>query len=243
MINVQTFILQTTNFYISFYSLLTIIIALVGYVFYLSSRLSKKKLLIDSITTKIQKIDKKIEKEDILKFLNKLENTSISSLISKDHIFNDDIMKYIYESEIENKIFTHYTKEKLIADTIIKEGFKFVDSFHKTAEGLYKDKITFVYKHNLRKQYGNYIVIIAISNDLYDYYSNELKKTSKPNLYVEHVLSEYITNSNEDLEIGYLLPSQFVKGYINNETGEIINNPNFNPAYKSEKFDKNLKRI
>lgn len=241
---IEAFILLMNNFQISYIILLFLLIIFVVYAFYLKSQLNKNNRFLESISDKLKKIDNNLNNDKIIKFLTKLENTHISGLISKDHIFNDDVMKYLYEDDNTNRIFLHYTKDKSVADNIINEGFKFVDSFHKTAEGLYKDKITFVYKHNLRKQYGKFVIVIAINNDLYNYYNEELKKHNRANLYLEHILSEYVnTDSNEYAEKMYLLPFQFIKGYVDNESGEIVNNPNFNPSYKSEMFDKNLQLL
>lgn len=240
MKNIILDIVLMTRFEISITILLIALIIMLSYIGYLKLQLSKKKLFLNSILAKIHKIDKNLNKEDILKFLNKLEITDISGLISKDHIFNNDIMNYLFENENETKIFLHYTKEKSVADLIIDEGFKFSESFYKTAENIHNDKIAFVYKHNLRKHFGKYIIIIVISKDIWDYYSKELSRISKSNLYVEHILSKRIKCKNEDTDNLYLFPYQFIKGYIDNETGEIVKNQKFNPKYNSEIFNKNI---
>jgi hypothetical protein len=221
--------------------LFVIFVVMLCYIIYINTLYNKKKIFLDSILAKLHRIDKNFKKDEIITFLHKLEKTNISSLISKDHIFNNDIIDYIFENENNLKIFLHYTKERSVAENILKEGFKFSDSFYKTAENIYPDKISFVYKHNLRKHFGNYVIIIAISKELFDYYNDKLIVISNSILYVEHLLSVKIQGSKDEPEGFYLFPYQFIKGFINNETGEIIKNPGFNPEYKSEVFEQNLK--
>jgi hypothetical protein len=38
----------------------------------------------------------------------------------------------------------------------------------------------------------------------------------------------------------YQLSSQFIKGYVNHRTGEIVKNPGFDPWYNSPGFMKNI---
>jgi hypothetical protein len=48
---------------------------------------------------------------------------------------------------------------------------------------------------------------------------------------------------NENADVIYQLSNKFVKGYINHQTGEITANPDFNPAFNTELFEKNLDLI
>ncbi|PKP38525.1 MAG: hypothetical protein CVT98_04985, partial [Bacteroidetes bacterium HGW-Bacteroidetes-15] len=58
---------------------------------------------------------------------------------------------------------------------------------------------------------------------------------------VEQIISKKAPQLNENLDEVYLLPIQYVKGYINSETGEIIPNNDFFPSYDTPQFLENLK--
>ena len=137
-------------------------------------------------------------------------------------------------------LFIHYTKDEEVVQRIIREGFRFADSFYKTAEAITNDKLDLVYKHYLRKQFGRYVIIIAISKEVYNRYLNEITNTNKV-LNVEQILSIRCSQLNENLDEVYQLPKQYIKGYINSETGDIVRNPDFDPYYDNPLFLENLK--
>jgi hypothetical protein len=45
---------------------------------------------------------------------------------------------------------------------------------------------------------------------------------------------------NDNYDLVYQLSSQFIKGYINHRTGEIVKNPGFDPFYNSANFLRNI---
>ncbi|MBI5011042.1 MAG: hypothetical protein HZB98_15615, partial [Bacteroidia bacterium] len=59
----------------------------------------------------------------------------------------------------------------------------------------------------------------------------------------ENILTESAPLRNENGEPVYLLPHQFIKGYINHLTGEITKNPDYDPSFNSSVFEKNLLTI
>jgi hypothetical protein len=105
------------------------------------------------------------------------------------------------------------------------------------------DKLDLIIKHNNRKYYGNFIVIISISNKIILKYSLEARKAGINSFNIENILTEEPTQRNENSDLVFILPNKFIKGYINHITGEIINNPDFNPEYSSTAFDENIKRM
>ena len=132
----------------------------------------------------------------------------------------------------------------MIARKINEEGFKFVDTFHKTAEAVNKDDVELIYKHNIRKLYGNYVIVICINNKIFEYYLNQLKHRKKDNIIsVEQIMVNEPPVINENDEEAYLLPNYYIKGYFNFENGEIVSNPSFNPAYDSKVFMQNLEKV
>jgi hypothetical protein len=147
---------------------------------------------------------------------------------------------------IENRncrTFVHYTKGSSTAQKIAREGFKFAISFHKTAEPISTDQIDLIYKHNLRKYFGNYIIVICISRGIYDFYEGELNKIDQTNTNIEQILTESPAVLDENKDEVYTLPKEFVKGYLNYESGEITDNPFYNPDYDSQAFRRNLQKV
>lgn len=221
---------------------LIIILILFIYIAFLHYQLMKKNLFLKSIVEKLSRLDKSWNKDTIMNFLKKLQNISAESLIKEDKILHKNILDYLIENR-DCRTFVHYTKETATAQKIIDEGFRFVVSFHKTAEPISNDQIDLIYKHNLHKYFGNYIIVICILKKIYHFYENELKKTEQANVSVEQILTESIPELDENNDEIYWLPKQFVKGYLNFESGEIVNNPAYNPGYDSPAFRENLLRI
>ena len=101
------------------------------------------------------------------------------------------------------------------------------------------DKLDFVYKHYLRRQFGKYVVVLAIGKEIFNHYINEIKQSNKI-LNIEQVISTKLHESDDNTEDVYKLPNAYIKGYVNSETGEIFENSNFNPQYNSPDFMKNI---
>jgi hypothetical protein len=149
-------------------------------------------------------------------------------------------MGFLLEDEKNSKIYIHYTKDEADARNIIREGFRFADSFYKTALPVTHDRLDLLIKHNGRKSFGNYMVIICISEKIFHHYSGELDKKGLKGVAVENVLTVAPPFRNENADIIYQLSNKFIKGYINHQTGEIISNPDYNPLYDSALFVQNL---
>ena len=176
-------------------------------------------------------LDKQLEKIVKTEYVNK-----------KVRLFEDDIIDFILEDHLNKVCYVHYTKDEKVVQQILSEGFKYVDSFHQTAIQVYNDRHDLVYKHSMFKNYGKYVLVINISTDIYNFYSNGLKKDSKIKYHIENILTEQHPITNENGELVYILPTQFIKGYINHETGEMVTNPKFDPNYNPIVFAENLKQ-
>ena len=129
------------------------------------------------------------------------------------------------------------------ARKIFDEGFMFVDSFEKTVEQIINDNVDLTYKHNVRKYYGKYIIVICISNDIYNHYDTELKQLDKHNIQVEQILTELPSCFNENKDEVFTLSKHFIKGFVNYETGVVEFNPKFKPYFNSPAFNENIERI
>ena len=220
-----------------------LIIILCAYIIFLQFQLYKKSQLIKSMVGKLTKLEKEWDTDHVLNLLEKLRLLSSETTLKRDKLFDDSVMKFLFSNEKESKIFVHYTKDESVAKKIFEEGFMFVDSFEKTAEQIINDSVDLTYKHNVRKYYGKYIIIISISNNIYNKYDEELKVINKPNTQVEQILTDITPCFNDNTDEVFTLSKHFIKGYVNYETGEIAVNPNFNSNYNSEAFLSNLNRL
>ncbi len=221
---------------------LIIILILFIYIAFLHYQLMKKNMFLESIVDKLSRLDKSWNRDVILSFLKKLQYVSAESMIKEDKILHGNILNFLIENK-NCRTFVHYTKGSDTAQQIINEGFRFAVSFHKTAEPISSDQIDLIYKHNLHKYFGNYIIVICISRKVYQYYENELNKLAQTNINVEQVITETEPVLDENMDEIYTLPSQYVKGYVNYESGEIVNNPDFDPDYDNRLFKRNLQKV
>jgi len=178
--------------------------------------------------------------DEMMAFLQEIQKLSQYSSFFTDKLLEDSTLNFILENDKDLKIFIHYTKDEADANSILKDGFKFADSFYKTALSVSKDKLDLIIKHNRRKFYGDYLIIICISNDIVNYYSMELEKAGIKNYFFENILTENPPSRNDNSDLMYQLSSQFIKGYVNHRTGEIVKNPGFDPWYNSPGFMKNI---
>lgn len=220
-----------------------LIVALLGYVIYLNIQLSKRNIFIESTVKRLSGIEKNRSIDEMMVFLKEIQKLSQYSSYFTDKLLEEKTLKFILENVKNLKIYIHYTKDEANAKKILKEGFKFTDSFYKTALPVTKDKLDLIIKHNSQKMFGDYLLIICVSNDIVNFYSMELQKVGIQNYYFENILTEIPPTLDDNSDLVYLLPSQFVKGYINYRTGEIMENPDHDPWYNSPCFMKNIETL
>ena len=220
--------------------LFLLLIVIIGYLYL---QLKKKNNYIQLIFDKLNIQDQELEKEELTKILSKLQIVELTKIVTKDKFFNDNILNYIFEDTKEKMLLLHYTQEKTIADKVLKEGFQFRYSFHKTAYKITRDRLDLIYKHSRSKYFGKNVLILSISTEIHNYYSEELKKISPPEAFVEQILTEVPPFHDENNDVVYVLSNKFVKGYFNYETGKITSNPEFNPNFDCDIFRKNLARL
>lgn len=205
---------------------------LVGYILFIHLQMHKKDRLIEAMVDKLSKIEKDWDTDQILSLLEKHRVQYNVTPAIRNRLFDEPVQKFLFSNENNSKIFIHYTKDELTAKKINREGFRFIETFEKTAEQVFSDSVDLNYKHNIRKYYGKYIVVICIANEIYNHFFEELKLLNKQNTQPEHVLSgipSFINDNNEEV---FTISNQFIKGFINYETGAIVPNPEFSPSYK-----------
>jgi hypothetical protein len=223
--------------------LLIIIILLAAYIIYLQVQLVRKNILIESIARKVSGIEREWKPDEIKKFINELHNYRFSTNLIDDKLFDEKVVNFVIDGKKDKKTYIHYTINEQVALSILGEGFKFVDSFYKTALNVSDDKLNLLIKHNNKKYYGDYIVVICIANEIVWSYSAELENADIKNYSFENILTEAPPYRNENSEMTYILPCQYIKGYVNYRTGEVISNPVFNPGFNSPGFKENIKRL
>ena len=217
-----------------------VFVALLGYIIFLHIQLAKKNIFIESTVRRLSGIEKSRSMEEMVVFLQEIQKTSQYSSFFSHKLLEDSIINFIIENDKELRTYSHYTKDEADAKSILKDGFRFVDSFYKTALPITKDKLDLIIKHNNRKYYGENLIIISISIDIVNFYSMELEKAGIKNYSFENLLTETPPSRNDNSDLLYQLAPQFVKGYINVRTGAIVKNPGFDPWYNSPAFMKNV---
>ncbi len=224
------------------YIVLIILIAvLLGYIIYLHIQLVKKNLFIESTVRRLSGMEKSWSAEEMKRFLLEVRKVQHYSSFFNDKLFEEKSLEFLLENKKDSKIYIHYTKEETVARSILTEGFRYTDSFYKTALPVTNDRLDLLMKHNSRKSFGHYLIIICLSDRIIDYYTAELDRHGLKGVNVENILNETPVSRNENSDTVYLLPNRYVKGFINHQTGEIAVNPDFNPSYDSLAFAGNIK--
>lgn len=159
--------------------------------------------------------------------------------------YSKEILDFINFDENEFVCYIHRTGTEKIAQTILRNGFEFAEAILKTTDVVVNDIVVLKYLHNLRKDYGEYIIIICIANQIYDRYLKELKKVNKDQEYtVEEILTDKLSRFDEERDQWiYTLPKYYIKGYFCEKTLKIVRNIDFNPYYASPKYLENIKRL
>ena len=220
-----------------------LLVGLLGYIIFLHIQLTKKNVFIESTVRRLSGIEKSRSMDEMMAFFLEIQKLNQYSQFFSDKFLSNSTIDFILENEKDLKIYIHYTKEESDAKNIVQNGFKFAESFYKTALPVSKDELDLVIKHNSRKFFGEYLIVICISTDIVNFYSMELEKAHIKNHYFENVLTETPPSRNDNSDLVYQLPPQFVKGFINHRTGEIFNNPGFDPWYNSPGFMKNIELL
>lgn len=220
-----------------------IIAALIGYIIFIHIQLAKKNIFIESTVKRLSGIEKAWSAEEMMKFLHEIKKVSHYSSFFTDKLFEDEPLGFLLENTKDSRTYIHYTKEEGDAFNIMKEGFRFVDSFYKTALPVSNDRLDLLIKHNGRKSFGDYLVVLSLSDKVFSHYSEQLDKFGIKGFSVENILTSANPIKNENADMVYLLSNRFVKGFINHQTGEITKNPEYNPGYDCPEFEKNLEML
>jgi hypothetical protein len=132
------------------------------------------------------------------------------------------ISNFINEFFSSSRVFIHHTNDIEIARKIITEGFLYTDNFYKSTEELTSNEIDIIYKMQLYKYYGNYVIVICIPNHLF-------QQTKKEDINWDNDILEEIgvSESYRQNDFNYKLPSKYIKGYIDLSNNQIVDNEGF----------------
>jgi len=206
-----------------------IILILFAYIAFLHFQLHRKNAKIERLMSNQIHLGPGLDEEKVAMLIRRLLKEQ-DTKPPPSKLFDDDVLQYLVEDITTQVLFMHFTKEEYVAKKILAEGFRFSDSFYKTAESITNDKSDLQYKHSVRKLYGKYVILIGIAKSVYNKYLEQVSQ-SKNMSTVEQLISQKLDELDEDQEDVYLLPPQFIKGYINSETGKIVANSAFNPDF------------
>lgn len=217
-----------------------LIIMLLVYIIIIRLRLSRLNLFIESTVLRLSGMEKSRDPEELKAFINEIRVSRYFGSSKPDKLLSKETTDFIFDDYSNMRIFIHYTREENDAKKILSDGFRFADSFYKTALPVTKDDLDLKIKHNNKKLFGDYLVIITIANDIVNFYSMELVKAGIRNSSFENMLTEMPPEMNENSDLVFQLSPRFIKGYINYKTGVIIKNPLFDPYYDSPAFHENV---
>jgi len=176
---------------------------------------------------------KKMTNREIVDKVIQLKQLQLPNLSNE---LPDEIRSFIQSNVSDFRVFIHFTSDKSVAEQIIKEGFKYSGSFYKTTQEISSDLRDLVYRLQLYRQYGNFLIILNIPKELFDFAQKENEPIKHDSL-VDSAISLY--NSNDDL--GYKLSSIFIKGYIDFNNHTIIENNAFLKDFNVNDFQDQIK--
>ena len=219
---------------------LIFIVFLLGYIIFLHISLARKNVFIETTVKRLSGIEKSRSMDEMLAFLRELQKISQYSSFFQDKFQDGNVINFITGEGTGNKTYMHYTREEADAKNILQNGFRFTESFYKTALPVTNDLLDLTIKHNSRKYFGDYLIVICISDKIVDQYSAAIKKAGITEYCFENILTETPPQRNGNSDYLFELAPQYIKGYVNHITGEITNNPLFNPNHDSPAFINNI---
>jgi len=127
--------------------------------------------------------------------------------------------------------FLHNTKERVVAEKILNEGFIFENQLpHSTDRVNPNEPIEVTYFLFQRKDYGTFTIIIAIPKLTYEKYT---RLSNENDTGIEEVLTVTRPYYGDNDELIYTISPKHILGYYNNKTGELYRNTIWDPDHDS----------
>lgn len=149
----------------------------------------------------------------------------------KKSSISEKVKDFINSRLTDSKVYIHFTSRKEVATKIILEGFKYSESIYKTTQEVIQNSVDLNYKLQLYRPYGNFLVVISIPKDLYEFSNSYIKSNAQFSL-IDNILSDYF--KDEDLE--FKLPAEFMLGFIDMENSKIFKNDLYLKNYDANKY-------
>lgn len=127
--------------------------------------------------------------------------------------------------------FLHNTREKVIVERIMNEGFIFEDRLlHSTDRVNPYEPIEVTYFLFQRKDYGPFTIIIAIPKSVFDFYT---QVSHKYDTGIEEVISVTDPFYGDNDELIYTISPKHILGFYNNKTEEFFKNKSWDPEFNT----------
>ncbi len=137
--------------------------------------------------------------------------------------------------------FLHRLRDTRLAEKIMHKGFMFENHLGNTTDHVSPDDIIeLTYFINIRRAYGKVAIVIQINNELIESINRKLVNSGS---HFSEVLTKYPPVMGYNEMLIYTLPAQFIMGFFDTESGKQVANPDFNPYYETEVFDRNIELI
>ena len=214
-----------------------------AYIIYLNIRLINRKMYIRNIIKSITGDDRDPDENELQKLVSELRRFNIRANIRDSKILEQKILEFILDNEPERKIYLHYTMMEADARNIMSEGFRFSESFYRTAFPVTSDRLDLLMKHNDKRFYGDFVIVICISASVVEKCSQLIEDAGLRNYSFENILSEAPPVKNENSDLVFLLPPKYIKGYLNHRTGHLFPNEIFNPVFITSRLQENIDRL
>ena len=153
-----------------------------------------------------------------------------------------EILAHILNDQGNCYFFLHNTKEKPIAEKILREGFVFENQLpHSTDRVNPNEPIEITYFLFQRKDYGSFTIIIAIPKSTYDHYT---RYSNENDTGIEEVITIIEPYFGDNDELIYKISPRHILGYYSIKTGEFVRNEVWDPNFIATQFmpSKNLNR-
>lgn len=138
-------------------------------------------------------------------------------------------------------LFLHITNHLETAKAIMEQGFRFESQLTYSTDRVNAgDPVEINYFLVERKEYGDYTIIIQIDKSLFGQYSR-LAEAAK--LHFEEIFTISVPVISDNDEYIYTLSPRYIRGVFNKKTGEMIENPDFNPSYNAPEYLENYVRL
>jgi hypothetical protein len=132
--------------------------------------------------------------------------------------------------------FLHNTKEKVIAEKILREGFVFENQLPHSSDRVNPNEpIEITYFLFQRKDYGVYTIIIAIPKPVYDKYT---RISIEEDTGIEEVITITEPYVGDNDELIYTISPKHILGYFNVKTTEFYKNDIWDPKFMATLTDR-----